>query len=64
MDMTLEQRRRPQEQGVASAVLALLKSRFSTEADHGRRITPVLRPYSFQSACECPDDCLRDHENE
>jgi hypothetical protein len=23
-----------------------------------------LRPYSFRSECECPDDCLRDHENE
>jgi hypothetical protein len=20
--------------------------------------------YSFQGDCECPDDCLRDHENE
>jgi hypothetical protein len=22
------------------------------------------RPYSFLADCECPDDCLRDHENE
>jgi hypothetical protein len=22
------------------------------------------RPFSYQTACECPDDCLRDHENE
>jgi hypothetical protein len=21
-------------------------------------------PYSFWADCECPDDCLRDHENE
>jgi hypothetical protein len=21
-------------------------------------------PYSYWSDCECPDDCLRDHENE
>jgi hypothetical protein len=21
-------------------------------------------PYSFLSDCECPDDCLRDHESE
>ena len=24
----------------------------------------VFRPYSFLTECECPDDCLRDHENE
>ena len=22
------------------------------------------RPYSFFAECECPDDCLIDHENE
>jgi hypothetical protein len=22
------------------------------------------RPYSFLSECECPDDCLRDHDSE
>jgi hypothetical protein len=22
------------------------------------------RPYSYVAACECPDDCLRDHANE
>jgi hypothetical protein len=22
------------------------------------------RPYSFLEACDCPHDCLRDHENE
>ena len=25
---------------------------------------PRMRPYSYLSECECPDDCLRDHENE
>ena len=25
---------------------------------------PAGRPYSFLSECECPDDCLRDHESE
>lgn len=25
---------------------------------------PAMRPYSYVSECECPDDCLRDHENE
>jgi hypothetical protein len=28
------------------------------------RATPGGRPYSFLSECECPDDCLRDHESE
>jgi len=23
-----------------------------------------VRPYSFFAECECPGDCLRDHENE
>jgi hypothetical protein len=25
---------------------------------------PGGRPYSFLSECECPDDCLRDHDSE
>jgi hypothetical protein len=25
---------------------------------------PSTGQYSFNSECECPDDCLRDHENE
>ena len=32
--------------------------------DAGPRVVPALRPYSFLTECECPDDCLRDHENE
>ena len=27
-------------------------------------LAPPGRPYSFLAECECPDDCLRDHENE
>jgi hypothetical protein len=34
------------------------------EADDGTRATPGELPYSFLAECECPDDCLRDHENE
>jgi|KBSSwiS6_1023812.scaffolds.fasta_scaffold183251_2 hypothetical protein len=63
MDMTLEQRQRPKP-GVASSVIERLKSRFSAEADRGRRTSQVPRPYSFRTACTCPDDCPRDHENE
>jgi hypothetical protein len=28
------------------------------------RVKPAVRRYSFWAECECPDDCLRDHENE
>ena len=30
----------------------------------GSPVAPETRPYSFSADCECPDDCLRDHENE
>ena len=32
--------------------------------DDGSRAAPAGRPYSFLADCECPADCLRDHENE
>ena len=32
--------------------------------DDGTLVKPEVRPYSFRSECECPDDCLRDHGNE
>lgn len=51
-------------QSVGSAALSRLKSLLSTNADDRAGGGPVTRPYSFQSECECPDDCLRDHENE
>jgi hypothetical protein len=35
-----------------------------TAADDGPLVEPARRPYSYRSECECPDDCLRDHENE
>jgi hypothetical protein len=30
----------------------------------GSAVGPGARRYSFWADCECPDDCLRDHENE
>ena len=33
-------------------------------ADDDTRAAPGGHPYSFLSECECPDDCLRDHESE
>jgi hypothetical protein len=32
--------------------------------DDAPRVEPALRPYSYSSECQCPDDCPRDHENE
>lgn len=32
--------------------------------DDGRQVQVAPRPYSYTSECECPGDCLRDHENE
>ena len=63
MELTLERRQRPKP-GVALSVMERLKSRFSGDVDRGRRPAQVPRPYSFRTACQCPDDCLRDHENE
>jgi hypothetical protein len=54
----------PRSQSVASAALSRLKSLLSTTADDRAGVDPAARPYSFLSECECPHDCLRDHENE
>jgi hypothetical protein len=32
--------------------------------DDGSLVGPGSRRDSFWAECECPDDCLRDHENE
>ncbi len=32
--------------------------------DQGTLVGLGTRQYSFWADCECPDDCLRDHENE
>jgi hypothetical protein len=32
--------------------------------DDGPSAAPAERPYSFLADCECPADCLRDHDNE
>jgi len=51
-------------QSVASAALSRLKSLVSAGTDRDAIDRTAARPYSFLSECECPDDCLRDHENE
>jgi hypothetical protein len=50
-------------QSLASAVLSRLKNLVSATSDREGSSTDP-RPYSFLSECECPDNCLRDHENE
>ncbi len=32
--------------------------------EDGSLLRPRTVPYSHLAECECPDDCLRDHENE
>ena len=51
-------------QSVASAVLSRLKSLVSATSGREGIGSTDPRPYSFLSECECPGDCLRDHENE
>ena len=54
----------PRKQSIGSAVLSRLRALVAATSDRGRTVQSVPRPYSFLSECECPDDCLRDHENE
>ena len=54
----------PRSQGVASAVISRLKGLVSATTDRDAEASTAARPYSFLSECECPADCLRDHENE
>lgn len=51
-------------QTLGSIVLSGLQSLVAGPADRARTRKAEPRPYSFLSECECPDDCLRDHENE
>jgi hypothetical protein len=32
--------------------------------DDGSLVGPGKRQYSYWAECECPGDCLKDHENE
>jgi hypothetical protein len=57
-------RSRSGSRGVASAVISRLKGLVSAGADRDVLESMAARPYSFLSECECPADCLRDHENE
>jgi hypothetical protein len=35
-----------------------------TTGDLDATVVPAMSPYSFWSECECPGDCLRDHDRE
>ena len=51
-------------QSVGSVVRSSLRNILAAVSDRGETVKAVRRPYSFLSECECPADCLRDHENE
>jgi hypothetical protein len=51
-------------QSVASVVLSRLRILVATVTYRDTTADVEPRPYSFQTECECPDDCPRDHENE
>lgn len=55
----------PPKQNLGAVVLSRLRLLVlaATDRRETARAAPP-RPYSFLSDCECPDDCLRDHENE
>jgi len=58
--LVLEPTRRP---SLATAVVDRLRSLVSSSPEDDDT-APDVRSYSFLAECECPDDCLRDHENE
>jgi hypothetical protein len=59
--LTLPQSRK---QSLGSVVLSSLRNLVAAASDRVKSVKAEPRPYSFLSECECPDDCLRDHENE
>lgn len=55
---------RARKQTLGSLVLSRLRSLVAAPTDRDTPVQASPRPYSFLSECECPHDCLRDHENE
>jgi len=51
-------------QTLGSNMLSRFRSLVADTTDRGRSVNESPPPYSFLSECECPHDCLRDHENE
>jgi hypothetical protein len=62
MEFTIDQRQ-PVRESVGSMELSSLWLHWAT-VHHGPPPEPRGRPSSYWAECECPDDCLRDHENE
>ncbi len=56
--------RQPVKQTVGSAAPSHQWIRGLPTVDGGQFAEPALREDSYLSECECPNDCLRDHENE
>jgi hypothetical protein len=53
-----------QKQSLGSVMLSALGNLVAAVTDRASTDKAAPRPYSFLSECECPYDCLRDHENE
>lgn len=51
-------------QTLGSNMLSRFRSLVEDTTDRGRPVKESAPLYSFLSECECPHDCLRDHENE
>lgn len=51
-------------QTLGSNMLSRFRSLIADTTDRGRSVNESAPLYSFLSECECPHDCLRDHENE
>lgn len=54
----------PLQETVASLETSKLWLLGLTFGDFGTAAAPSRRQYSFWSECECPGDCLRDHDRE
>jgi len=55
---------KPRTQKLGAVVRSRLRNVIAAVTDRGKAARAVPHQYSFLSDCECPDDCLRDHENE
>jgi hypothetical protein len=56
--------RQPTKENVGSVEPSHLRT-LGLAVDHDGPLVGSGRPqYSYWADCECPDDCLRDHENE
>jgi hypothetical protein len=63
MDLKVDLRQQVKETVGSLEPSHLRALRLAVDED-GSLVGPGRPHYSFWAECECPDDCLRDHENE